>query len=66
MALQTLTIDLKVGQTIQVSGPAAIKLESKSGTKARLAVMADESVAIDRPSKEDSGQKFAQQGTKKG
>lgn len=66
MALKTLTIDLKVGQTIQVSGPAAIKLESKSGTQARLAVMADESVAIDRPSKDAGGHRLAQQGTKKG
>lgn len=64
MALKTLTIDLKVGQTIQVSGPAAIKLESKSGTQARLSVMADESVVIERPDKNQGGHKWAQQGTK--
>jgi hypothetical protein len=49
MALKTLSLDLRVGETVTLSGPASIRLESKSGTMARVSVMADESVKIDRP-----------------
>jgi len=49
MALKTLNVNVRVGEAITMTGPASIKLESKSGSQARLAIMADESVKIDRP-----------------
>lgn len=49
MALKVLTIDLRAGETVAVNGPASFRLESKSGSVARVSVMADESVKIDRP-----------------
>lgn len=49
MALKTLNLDLKVGETVTLTGPASVRLESKSGALARLAIMADESVRIERP-----------------
>lgn len=49
MALKTLNLDLKVGETVTLTGPASVRLESKSGGMARLAIMADESVRIERP-----------------
>lgn len=32
-----------------MTGPASIKLENKTGNQARLSIMADESVKIERP-----------------
>lgn len=62
MALKTLSITIKPGETVSVSGPASFKLESRSGAGAKLAVMADESVRIERPGGL-AGSAFAQQGT---
>lgn len=62
MALKTLSITIKVGETIAVTGPASFKLESRSGANAKLAVMADESVRIERPGA-NAGSEFAKQGT---
>lgn len=49
MALKTLTVDVRVGETVTMTGPASIKLENKTGSQARLSIMADESVKIERP-----------------
>ena len=59
MALKTLTVDVRVGETVTVSGPASIRLESKSGGLARLSVMADESVKIGRPDPNPAAQQAA-------
>jgi sRNA-binding carbon storage regulator CsrA len=64
MALKTLILDVRVGETVSVSGPASFKVESKSGNSTRLAVMADESVKITRPTSVAAQQ--AQQGIKRG
>ena len=48
MALKTLTLDVRVGETVTLSGPASIRVEEKSGTSAKLAIMADDTVRIDR------------------
>ena len=60
MALTTLALDLKAGETVSINGPASIRLESKSGTSARLSIMADESVQIDRPRANPAAQQAAQ------
>lgn len=49
MALKTLSVDVRVGETVTIGGPASIRLEAKSGGTARLSIMADESVKIARP-----------------
>lgn len=49
MALKTLTVDVRMGETVTMTGPASIKLENKTGSVARLSIMADESVKIERP-----------------
>ena len=47
-----LAIDVTVGETVNVSGPVQVTLLDKSGKRARLQFVADESVKIqnDRPS----------------
>ena len=59
MALKTLALDLKPGETVSLSGPASIRLEQKSGGNARLSIMADESVRIDRPRQNPAAQSAA-------
>ena len=59
MALKTLAIDLKAGETVTLNGPASIRLEHKSGGNARLSIMADESVKIDRPQPNRAAQSAA-------
>lgn len=59
MALKTLALDLKTGETVSIAGPASIRLEQKSGTSARLSIMADESVQIDRPRQSPAAQQAA-------
>lgn len=59
MALKTLTLDVRVGDTVTMTGPASIKLEAKSGGTARLSIMADESVKIERPMANPAAQQAA-------
>jgi len=63
MALKTLSITIRVGESITVSGPASMRLESRSGASAKLSVMADESVRIERPNAR-AGSELAKQGTR--
>lgn len=46
--MPTLHVDLKVGETVRVSGPATFTLEEKSGQRARLNIQADANVRIER------------------
>lgn len=62
MAKTTIAIELRAGESLAVSGPAAIRLESKSGGVARLSVTADEGVRIDRPQRQKSGAEQARMG----
>lgn len=59
MTLKTLSLDVRVGESVSISGPASIRLESKSGTSARLSVMADESVRIERAQAQPAAQQAA-------
>lgn len=59
MALKTLTLDVRVGETVTMSGPASVRVEQKSGSSARLSIMADESVKIDRPGANPAAQQAA-------
>ena len=59
MALKTLTVDVRVGETVTMTGPASIKLENKTGSQARLSIMADESVKIERPMANPAAQQAA-------
>lgn len=59
MALKTLSLDVRVGESVSISGPASVRLESKSGTSARLSVMADESVRIERAQAQPAAQQAA-------
>lgn len=63
MALKTLSITVRVGEAININGPASLKLESRSGNSAKLSVMADESVRIDRPNSQ-AGSDLAKRGTR--
>lgn len=49
MALKRLSIELRVGESVSVSGPATVQLVDKSGSRARLTVAVDESVRVERP-----------------
>lgn len=51
MQQRSMNVDLKVGETLNLSGDgvAAVTLEHKSGQRARLRIEADESVSIDPP-----------------
>lgn len=60
MALKTLELLLRAGEVVSINGPASIRLESKKGTNARLSIMADESVLIDRPRVNPAAQQAAQ------
>lgn len=59
MALKTLTLDVRVGETVTLSGPASIRVEEKSGNAAKLAIMADDSVRIERPRQNPAAQQAA-------
>ena len=58
MALKTLHVNLREGETLTVSGQASFRLESKAagGNAVRVSVMADESVTINRPEKNRGAQ----------
>jgi hypothetical protein len=51
METTSLTIDLRAGETVSVDGPAEFRLIEKTGTRAKIMVVADKSVTINRPQK---------------
>lgn len=55
-----LHIELRVGETFTING-ATVTLAEKSGQRARLVVLADASVAIDRPGRKAQTQPSAQE-----
>jgi hypothetical protein len=64
--MPSLSIELRTGESVAVSGPARITLEEKSGGRARLRIVADEGVSIDRPQRQVSGADLAQKGLRPG
>lgn len=64
--MPSMSMDLRVGESVSVSGPAKITLQEKSGGRARLKIVADEGVTIERSQKQASGADLAQQGVRPG
>jgi hypothetical protein len=57
VASTVLKVDVRVGETIRVSGKqgsVVIMLRAKSGQRARLAIEADESFSIDLPDEREN------------
>lgn len=62
MTTKTLSIELRIGESVSFSGPAAFRLEDKSGSRARLMVTAEDDVQIERPKKHHTGADQAKAG----
>lgn len=46
--MTSMHVDLRVGESVKISGPATVMLEEKSGQRARLTIQADPGVKIER------------------
>lgn len=58
---KTLHVDLKVGETMTI-GSARVRLEEKSGKRARLSVTAPPSLAIELPARGGAAEYLARAG----
>lgn len=61
MTEKTLHVDLRVGETMNIGG-AVVRLEEKSGKRARLRITAPPSLRVDPPARGVSAEVLARRG----
>jgi len=62
MAVTAKSMDVRVGETVSIGPNVSVTVEEKSGQRARLRFMADESVTIQKVKPASSGAEQARRG----